>query len=158
MKGVFGAVRCKPVRECRPSFRRVWRTFITNSIRLPVNQTCAIVCAEFPHLEQLARNPCSSSSKYSGPSRPHSHPHSRTSFSALLGIPRYPSLTPFAHLRSAPLTNGKVQSPNSSHGFWVDWNLFYWHQSLGDIQRGGSDLTGVHIFLWCKNQSCFLCK
>ena len=26
----------------RPSFRRVWRTFITNSIRLLVNQTCAV--------------------------------------------------------------------------------------------------------------------
>ena len=37
MKEVLGAVRCKPDRGCRPSFRRVWRTFITNSTCLLVN-------------------------------------------------------------------------------------------------------------------------
>ena len=104
MKKVLNAVRCEPVRGCRSSFRQVWRSFITNSIRLLVNQTCAVCLCVVSAPRAIGEESMLLILEILWA---FSFSHSRTSLSALLGIPCYPSLTASAHLHSAPLTNGK---------------------------------------------------
>jgi len=95
-------------------------------------------------LEQSAKNPSPASSKSSGCS----HVYPRTSLSTFLRIPRYRLLTTSPHQRGALLTYHPL---NSSHDFWVDWNLFYYHQPCwGRLEKRTSDLTTVHIFILCK--------
>jgi hypothetical protein len=134
MKGVLSAVRCKPVRGCRPSFRRVWRTFITNSIRLPVNQSCAVCLCGVSAPRAIGKESMLLILEILWASRPHSHPHSRTYLSTLLGIPCYPSLTAPAHLRSVPLTNGKSSSPTASMASGSIGTSSISINLLGDIQ------------------------
>ena len=79
------------------------RRLITDSTRLLMGNTSTIFCAEYLDLKHRQRtqapdprNPLGAC--MDGPA------YHRTSLFTLLGIPRFPSLTPSAHPRSAPLT------------------------------------------------------
>ena len=73
-------------------------------------------------------------------------PDSRTSLSTFLRILRYPSLTAFAHPRSAPPTYAEDQSLISNYDFA---SIETPSTDIGPFgiytERISSDLTGVHI-------------
>ena len=109
----------------------VWRTFITNSIHLLVNRTCTVCLCGVAGLRAIGKEYILLFLEilYAPPSSfPYVSLYINWNLSLSLTDSIYTSV-------QRPNHNGKVQSLNSNRGFWVDWNLFYWHPSFWETYR-----------------------
>ena len=149
MKEVLGAVRCKPVRGCRPSFRRVWRTSITNSIRLLVNRTWTVCLCGVAGPQAIGKEYILLFLEilYAPPSSfPYVSLYINWNLSLSLTDSIYTSV-------QRPLTTEKSSPSIATVASGSIGTSFIGIRHFGKhTERRVCDLTGVHISLWCKSK------